>query len=736
MKGIYLLVSYAFLLFCPPASAEKVWTSFTPSDAVYDIALQGNYVWCATSNGPARWDKRDMSYRVYRGLYDNRVSTVEVDPDGNAWFGGLTGIQRWNGVSWERFSTSTGLPYNDVSALALDPNGRVWAGLCETNSSYITYVKSIVRYTDETWQQVLLIQPPTINDDDKLLPVRSLAILSPDDVWAIVGSQLWQYNGTEWSTIIPGSSAPPLQAYLMVVDSSSRIWVADQNHIYRLEDGVWTEMYSSDTKDITFLEAGPEGELLVSVRAQNRASVLRYTGTVWEPIPYGENNDFTINTLCCDSEGIIWAGTDKGLFRYDSRGCSRFVLSNRLPNGDISSLAVRASGELWAGTSQGALRFDGRTWKKYSTADGLPDSSLTAMAVTPDDTVWFISKHDVARFDGASGKIQRTNTGLPTDARIYSHLVDSSGDFLVQSNMDIFRFQGEQWSQFDLGILANQEFEAWTVDTSGNVWIGVPFSHWTIRSATREVTWMESIYLGYDRKISFIFPRPDKSLWVGVSVNSGTDNGPVWTAILYRVDATSVSLLSSYAGRIRTQAVAFGDDVWIGVGEYNSGYVGYVGGGLHRYDSKKKSAVLYTVNNGLLSNAIESLAVSADGTVWVGFYNGLTRYGEPLEDESINTLVSDDNPAPLSLLHNHPNPFNPSTTLSFTLPDPGRVLLAVYDITGRKVRTLVSESWRAGSHTVIWDGRDDAGNAVASGVYLSRLTAGKYTATGKMLLLK
>ncbi len=97
----------------------------------------------------------------------------------------------------------------------------------------------------------------------------------------------------------------------------------------------------------------------------------------------------------------------------------------------------------------------------------------------------------------------------------------------------------------------------------------------------------------------------------------------------------------------------------------------------------------------------------------------------------------EENARPLALtVSNFPNPFNPSTAISFTLPAPGRVSLTVYDITGRRVRELVSESLSAGVHTTVWDGKDERGESVASGVYISRLTMGKFSATGKMLLVR
>jgi hypothetical protein len=86
---------------------------------------------------------------------------------------------------------------------------------------------------------------------------------------------------------------------------------------------------------------------------------------------------------------------------------------------------------------------------------------------------------------------------------------------------------------------------------------------------------------------------------------------------------------------------------------------------------------------------------------------------------------------------NHPNPFNPMTNLRFAVPSAAPVNLAVYDVSGRLVRTLVSvASHDAGVHAVSWDGRDSRGVEVAAGVYFARLLVGEETASGKMVLLK
>jgi hypothetical protein len=99
----------------------------------------------------------------------------------------------------------------------------------------------------------------------------------------------------------------------------------------------------------------------------------------------------------------------------------------------------------------------------------------------------------------------------------------------------------------------------------------------------------------------------------------------------------------------------------------------------------------------------------------------------PEEVENENLLV----PESFSLSPNYPNPFNPITTIQFDLPKPSQVSLDIYDLLGRKIETLVSGKQEAGTHSVVWDGRDKS-----SGIYFYKLQVGDFTETKRMLLLK
>ncbi len=91
---------------------------------------------------------------------------------------------------------------------------------------------------------------------------------------------------------------------------------------------------------------------------------------------------------------------------------------------------------------------------------------------------------------------------------------------------------------------------------------------------------------------------------------------------------------------------------------------------------------------------------------------------------------------PLALYPNHPNPFNPSTTIRYNLPEDAHVRLLIFDVAGRRIASLVNEFQKKGMHEAIWNGRGDDGRAAASGVYFGKLEAGKKSLSRKMILLR
>jgi hypothetical protein len=144
-------------------------------------------------------------------------------------------------------------------------------------------------------------------------------------------------------------------------------------------------------------------------------------------------------------------------------------------------------------------------------------------------------------------------------------------------------------------------------------------------------------------------------------------------------------------------------------------------------------------------NAQQRLSWSIDlPAAWSQLYCGVQAIdaagaGSPFSTELVVTpgwVAAAPVPSTYVLHANAPNPFNPATRLSFELPIPEVVRLGVFDAQGRRVRSLLDESREAGRHELEWDGRDDGGRAVASGVYLCRMEAGEFRRTIRMTLIR
>ena len=125
-------------------------------------------------------------------------------------------------------------------------------------------------------------------------------------------------------------------------------------------------------------------------------------------------------------------------------------------------------------------------------------------------------------------------------------------------------------------------------------------------------------------------------------------------------------------------------------------------------------------------NGIFGWAVGNEGTV--------LRYKSRITN--INTENDEAIPEHYSLFQNYPNPFNPETTIKYEIPNKSDITLKIYNLLGQEVKTLINESKKAGYHQIIWDGRNNNGVKVGSGIYIYRIQAGDFVKTKKMVLIK
>ena len=130
----------------------------------------------------------------------------------------------------------------------------------------------------------------------------------------------------------------------------------------------------------------------------------------------------------------------------------------------------------------------------------------------------------------------------------------------------------------------------------------------------------------------------------------------------------------------------------------------------------------------------DGAASSGDFRVSEGVLIGLDGAIDRLTNVDFDRLSS--LPGEYKLDQNIPNPFNPSTVIGYRIPEAASVRLAIYNLLGQEVRVLVDRHTEAGSFTATWDGKDEMGRQVSSGIYLYRIQAGGFSASRRMLFLK
>jgi type IX secretion system substrate protein len=120
--------------------------------------------------------------------------------------------------------------------------------------------------------------------------------------------------------------------------------------------------------------------------------------------------------------------------------------------------------------------------------------------------------------------------------------------------------------------------------------------------------------------------------------------------------------------------------------------------------------------------------------------NGINNVSVEVTDNqytNVQSWIVDIRPAKkYELAQNYPNPFNGTTTIPFELQKDGNVNITIYDVLGRKVKTLINKPYAFGKHTITWDGTDAKGNDISSGIYLYRIKSNEYSKTKRLLLLR
>lgn len=403
--------------------------------------------------------------------------------------------------------------------------------------------------------------------------------------------------------------------------------------------------------------------------------VVAQQGGVWAEANTGLLS--TITALRIAADGTVFIGTDGGVYRSSDRGATWDLINTGLDNLSVRTLAFDGDTTLYAGTFGGVFRRDPLTdeW----TLLGPPSTpGIRDLAVGAEGRVYAGFFEGIFEYTPSSGTwVRRVLTGPDEATRdVISVALGPDGTLYAGAFFDTFRLEadGTTWTQ--LSYRANDR---------------------------------DNIFSGQD-----LFVEADGTLCAGTrfwSVLCSTDQGATWTR-----------LVGGLSGLEDMRALVRQPDGPLCAGTFGSGVLCY----------DEAAETWRPVNEGLANLRAVALGFDADGRAYAGtFGGGLYRHNAlSIAAEPLPAL-----PQQLTLHGAYPNPFNPTTTLRFTLPEAAQVHLAVFDLLGRRVVTQGPRPAAAG--TGVWH-LDASG--LASGSYFYRLTAqtptARWHATGSLILAK
>lgn len=616
------------------------------------------------------------------------------------------------GSSWS--AINNGITNLSVYALASGPNSsggiNLYAG---------TYLGNAYRSTNngENWTAIQSGLPTGYN-------VNELITSSTGTVLAATMNGIYRSTnyGASWTQAFAGQYA------FSFAKNGSTFYAGTSNGVYRsINDGAsWTAINNGMQFSWVYSVAAIPGESGVSLFA-GAGGVLRSTdnGATWIAANDGMTSVgvYALVTAPNESGGTdLYAGTSEGVYRTDDNGDNwanvSFVYSH------VQGLEVTPSGAILAGTGFGSgdvfrTSDGGSSWTDTNSQSSAVEFAVNLQGVngtsvfasspltgvhksTDDGLTWNDSNNDIVDIEVNSITVMPNDTGgSNVIAGTYSGIVVSTND-------------GGNWQQVE--PLSMPLDWVVTPNNSGGhdifgggfngVWVSTDYGY----------TW-SPLGLGGGIVQAMAATDDGANLFAGgdpFGVYRSTDHGATWT------------LVNDGLTDLRISALLSPD-------ETNLFAAGPGGVFLSADNGNNWSPVGTGLTTGVLS-----LAISNDGLTLIAGTNAYGVWKRPLSEMIEETADSDDGSPVLSsatmLLGNLPNPFRDGTTIHYALPQAMHARLVIYDPAGRAVRTLLNGMQVAGEGRVTWDGRNESGLRVASGVYLYRLQAGGINLTHKMIL--
>lgn len=395
--------------------------------------------------------------------------------------------------------------------------------------------------------------------------------------------------------------------------------------------------------------------------------------------------DNVVKAICIDSFGVKWFGTANGLSRYDGSSWASYTTENKLAGNAVSTIAFEITSygpEIWVGTDGGV-----------SVISVVPDAITIATPYTTENTGLISNKVQAAVVDTGHVKWFGTDKGVST-------------------------FTGRAWESYTTDdLLINNDTLSIFSALTGWMYLGTNGSgvgrvvDGVTTASPYDTAWTE---IASD-VITAAYVTKDDVKWFGtvkgISRHIGDDTRNGWTTW-------------------RSADGLAGDQVYSIAEDAKGNIWAATDGGVSKFDGTAWTS--FKKADGLASDIVYSIAIEANGALWFGTDAGVSQY----IPDGVGVEKEEAIPGEFALRGCFPNPFNPETSIEYSIPQAGMVELSVYSLAGQKIRSLVVEAQTPGLHRAVWNGCDDSGMNVSSGVYIATLRMSGMVTSGKMVLVK
>jgi len=727
---------YALFLFVTTGagaqSSSAEWSAFTSMRNVSRLLVDGDYVWTITSGGVLRFDQQTRTYDRFTrldGLPGNNMSSLAVDVSGHLWFG-----TRFQGLS--RFRPEEGDfddPYLDFADLAINAlhahDDRIFVGT-ERGISAFLIDKGEVK---ETYRQL-----GNLAKDTEVTTI------------AVFGSSLWvgTEGGLAWADLGQPNLQDPESWQSSSVVGRVRDLIVFEDTLYAATGrGLWAAGANSErpTMDLSRLDIVALGVFAGRLVGANEAGEFyeRRERLDW---PLKDSPGISGIADLSRSAGPLWVATQTGL---------RVIGDERLPSTRDPSanafydLGLAANGDLWAASVPkdgflpfGLYQFDGEGWTVHNLDTGLSSEIVTNVATDASGQLWAgnwgrgVDVLDSAgtwqRLNSANSALEGLGGGafvpisdIERDAQGNMWIANVQGGLVV---MDGYPIENQLLNrQQDFGLPTGRDIGKISIGPDGLVWVAtardgfILFDDGGTPFASGDEVGIVFNSLNYadmssDRASDILADRAGR-IWVGSDNGLNAVRGTYSRAAgSFTVESWSVYHTNTGLPSGVITALAEGDrgNIWVGT-EDGLAQIGASGA---------VNFVLNTSNSGLIDNRINSLLFDRDkNELWVGTLDGLSRL-----------KVQGGNSASGAVVQIYPNPLSlESSGAALTLAGlPLGADVSIFTAAGQMVRQLEGEP---GQGSMLWDGLNEAGFLVGSGIYFFVASDGVSKVRGKFAVV-